>query len=367
MEKSEPSKSPDPLVPNKAKELDTDNAKDDIGSLADRLSLHSIKSIDRSDTSSPGPTSVPNLAHTPPNVSPTPPPNLAHTPPPTSEPPELPPPNPPPPNPPPPNPPAKESPCTEEAEAPPSQSPAGGTPSQSSSSMSASSSSTSVTQSAGGSTAPLNLPPPPSEPPDALPSSQSLPTSAGVYSNYGGSMGTPAAGNYTGASLYSGSHPSSGIYSGSASLGSLYGSVVGGPPPVPPPPREEEGAVGGVHHRREHSLNSIHSIHSVTSLKEFYDKSINQFISTSPKLSNREMEMNHMASLYGSIASTDYGNLTEMFTDPVEEEASQTFFSHLNPVNSLNCKYTVLTEIVEIDEMKIRLGDDIHSKMGTTL
>ena len=102
--------------------------------------------------------------------------------------------------------------------------------------------------------------------------------------NYGiGSSPPSLCGFYGGATgLYSSSHISSGIYSGSASLGSIYGSA----PPVPPPPLEEPSTIA--HHRREHSMNSIHSIHSVNSFREFYDKSsLNQFISTSPKLSNR--------------------------------------------------------------------------------
>ena len=103
------------------------------------------------------------------------------------------------------------------------------------------------------------------------------------HSNYAiGSSPPSLCGIYGMAAPYSTSHISSGIYSGSASLGSIYGTA----PPVPPPPLEEPLTMG--HHRRERSLNSIHSIHSVNSFREFYDKSsLNQFITTSPKFSNR--------------------------------------------------------------------------------
>ncbi|XP_042862802.1 tight junction protein ZO-1-like isoform X13 [Penaeus japonicus] len=309
MDNTDPRQSPEPQVPSASKDDPAANTKDDVASLADRLSLHSIPSIDRSDgTASPEASSnVPNLAHTPPNSPKTP--ILAHTPPPL----------------PPANPPAQQ--LTPPAPAP-------------SESPKTAGDALSITQS-------------PSEAPSPGPLSQHSgqgeghepidpapgpPMSSGEIAMYGayGSSPPSVSGHYGGiGGLYSGSHPSSGIYSGSASLGSIYGSA--GPPPVPPPPLEESGAVGGIHHRREHSLNSIHSIHSVNSFKEFYDKStLNQFISTSPKLSNsttfgkplislwslQEMEMNRMSGFHGSIASSgDYSGLTEMFTEPVEEEA----------------------------------------------
>ncbi|XP_069976885.1 tight junction protein ZO-1 isoform X2 [Penaeus vannamei] len=297
MDNTDPRQSPEPQVPSASKDDPAANTKDDVASLADRLSLHSIPSIDRSDgTASPEASSnVPNLAHTPPNSPKTP--ILAHTPPPL----------------PPANPPAQQ--LTPPAPAP-------------SESPKTTGDALSITQS-------------PSEAPSPGPLSQHSgqgeghepidpapgpPMSSGEMAMYGayGSSPPSVSGHYGGiGGLYSGSHPSSGIYSGSASLGSIYGSA--GPPPVPPPPLEESGAVGGIHHRREHSLNSIHSIHSVNSFKEFYDKStLNQFISTSPKLSNREMEMNRMSGLHGSIASSgDYSGLTEMFTEPVEEEGGE--------------------------------------------
>ncbi|KAK3859789.1 hypothetical protein Pcinc_034118 [Petrolisthes cinctipes] len=293
MENTEPVQSPESLVPSESKEESSLNAKDEVASLADRLSLHSIPSIDRSDGSaSPDaiiPT-VPNLAHTPPNSPKTP--ILAHTPPPQPA-----------PSDPIPRPPSTSS------SAKPSLDALGSSQSQSDPPSPGLSSQNSGQDDSRG----TDDPPPPAPAPPSSDSAlhaaygSSPPSISGLYSGIGG--------------LYSSSHPSSGIYSGSASLGSIYGSA--GPPPVPPPPLDEGGgAIGGFRHRREHSLNSIHSIHSVNSFKEFYDKStLNQFISTSPKLSNREMEMNRMSGLYGSIASTaDYSGLTEMFTDPVEEE-----------------------------------------------
>ena len=88
----------------------------------------------------------------------------------------------------------------------------------------------------------------------------------------------PISGGFMGGGLC---HPSE-IYSGSASLGSLYNCP--NPPPVPPPPLENL-AFREPQHRRDASVNSAHSLNS---FREFYDKtSLNQFISTSPKLSNR--------------------------------------------------------------------------------
>ncbi|XP_066989197.1 tight junction protein ZO-3-like isoform X29 [Macrobrachium rosenbergii] len=296
MDSTDRRQTPEPLVPTTPKDEDNvTNAKDEVASLAERLSLHSIPSIDRSDgTASPDTsTNIPNLAHTPPNSPKTP--ILAHTPPPA------------PPTKPPSvrnhsprpksNPPSKHSGDSQSSSQSPDDPPSPGPTNQ---------------LSCPDDSPESDDPPPPAPPPSNAEAAMyaayrsSPPSVSGIYSGIGG--------------LYSGSHPSSGIYSGSASLGSIYGSTE--PPPVPPPPIEESGAVGGIHHRREHSLNSIHSIHSINSFKEFYDKStLNQFISTSPKLSNREMEMNRMSGLYGSIASTgDYSGLTEMFTDPVEEE-----------------------------------------------
>ncbi|XP_064114052.1 tight junction protein ZO-1-like isoform X4 [Macrobrachium nipponense] len=296
MDSTDRRQTPEPLVPTTPKDDDNvTNAKDEVASLAERLSLHSIPSIDRSDgTASPDTsTNIPNLAHTPPNSPKTP--ILAHTPPPA------------PPTKPPSvrnhsprpksNPPSKHSGDSQSSSQSPDDPPSPGPTNQ---------------LSCPDDSPESDDPPPPAPPPSNAEAAMyaayrsSPPSVSGIYSGIGG--------------LYSGSHPSSGIYSGSASLGSIYGSTE--PPPVPPPPIEESGAVGGIHHRREHSLNSIHSIHSINSFKEFYDKStLNQFISTSPKLSNREMEMNRMSGLYGSIASTgDYSGLTEMFTDPVEEE-----------------------------------------------
>ncbi|MPC15252.1 hypothetical protein E2C01_008037 [Portunus trituberculatus] len=287
--------SPDSLVPTESKDEPSPCTKEDKARLADRLSLHSIPSIDRSDGSaSPDPSaSVPNLAHTPPNSPKTP--ILSHTPPPPQ----------------PSSNPSPRPPSTSSAK--PSIDAMGSSQSQSQSdppSPSLSSQHSDPEDSRGSDDPPPPAPAPPSN--DSVlhgAYGSSPPSLSGLYSGTGG--------------LYSSSHPSSGIYSGSASLGSIYGSA--GPPPVPPPPLEESGAVGGFHHRREHSLNSIHSIHSVNSFKEFYDKStLNQFISTSPKLSNREMEMNRMSGLYSSNANTsDYSGLTEMFTDPVEEEEGQ--------------------------------------------
>ncbi|XP_071514333.1 uncharacterized protein pyd isoform X8 [Panulirus ornatus] len=309
MDNTDPRQSPEPQVPSESKDETSPDTKDDVASLAaDRLSLHSIPSIDRSDgTASPdASTNVPNLAHTPPNSPKTP--ILTHTPPPV--------------------------PSTNPSPRPASTSSAKPSIEAMGSSQSQSeppSPGLSSQHSGQDDSHDTDDPPPPPAPPP--PSSD-----AALHAAYGSSPPS-ISGMYTGVGgLYSGSHPSSGIYSGSASLGSIYGST--GPPPVPPPPLEETGAVGGIHHRREHSLNSIHSIHSVNSFKEFYDKStLNQFISTSPKLSNswpqsplevlpleklREMEMNRMSGLYGSIASTaDYSGLTEMFTDPVEEEGGE--------------------------------------------
>ncbi|KAG7165853.1 leucine-rich repeat extensin-like protein 5 [Homarus americanus] len=290
MDNTDTRQSPEPQVPSESKDETPPSTKDDVASLADRLSLHSIPSIDRSDgaASPEASANVPNLAHTPPNSPKTP--ILTHTPPP--------------------------QPATNPSSRPPSTSSAkpsieamGSSQSQSEPPSPGLSSQHSGQDDSHDTDEP---PPPPAPPPPSSDATlhvaygSSPPSVSGIYSGIGG--------------IYSGSHPSSGIYSGSASLGSIYGST--GPPPVPPPPHEESGAVGGIHHRREHSLNSIHSLHSVNSFKEFYDKStLNQFICTSPKLSNREMEMNRMSGLYGSIASTaDYAGLTEMFTDPVEEE-----------------------------------------------
>ncbi|XP_045118000.1 tight junction protein ZO-1-like isoform X7 [Portunus trituberculatus] len=295
MDSNDTRQSPDSLVPTESKDEPSPCTKEDKARLADRLSLHSIPSIDRSDGSaSPDPSaSVPNLAHTPPNSPKTP--ILSHTPPPPQ----------------PSSNPSPRPPSTSSAK--PSIDAMGSSQSQSQSdppSPSLSSQHSDPEDSRGSDDPPPPAPAPPSN--DSVlhgAYGSSPPSLSGLYSGTGG--------------LYSSSHPSSGIYSGSASLGSIYGSA--GPPPVPPPPLEESGAVGGFHHRREHSLNSIHSIHSVNSFKEFYDKStLNQFISTSPKLSNREMEMNRMSGLYSSNANTsDYSGLTEMFTDPVEEEGGE--------------------------------------------
>lgn len=234
--------------------------------------MNSIPSIDRSEDEDDSPTSTdshppPNLAHTPPPPQPDlSGPNLAHTPPPDEE--SV-------PNlahtPPPPPAPQTAAEALASCHAPPR--PLADSPGDAYATIP-------------GSSDPST--PDPRRP--AFPISykrSSLDAGGSEAMGYGalGSSPPSLSGAYGAVGgLYSSSHPSSGIYSGSASLGSIYGSS-GPPPPVPPPPLENLGAFREPHHRREHSLNSLHS---VSSLREFYDKSsLNHFISTSPKLSNR--------------------------------------------------------------------------------
>ncbi|KAB7506635.1 hypothetical protein Anas_02395 [Armadillidium nasatum] len=246
------------------------------GKLLTRLSLNSIPSIDRSDDESPSSNSndQPNLAHTPPpeDIVPHTQPILAHTPPPHDD--------------------IRSSqPVPNLAHTPPPP-PAPQTAAEALAESSHRSSPRVLDESPGdtyatipGSSDPST--PDPRRPPfpigykrSSLDAGNPEPMGYGVLGSSPPSL-NGAYGAIGG--LYNSSHPSSGIYSGSASLGSIYGNS-GPPPPIPPPPLD--AGIIESHHRREHSFNSLHSVNS---LREYYDKGLNRCISTSPKLSNRNL------------------------------------------------------------------------------